>query len=265
MRRSSGARGRAPPMPTGASVRGRAVAVGGRAVDPREEAAAGAGRRRPASPASAAAHLGFERRAPCRCRSRAARTPSYASSVGERPAGQQVVLVGREHEPAAERGAEPRLPALDRCRASPRLRARVCGRISGSRLCALTPSGTTPSVASCGNRSSTPSSVSSSTAPSLMPGHTTTWPCTSMPASSSSASQRRLVAPRRLRSRRVAHVGIGGVDAHVQRAEPLGDDPLEVGLGEAGERREVPVEERQPVVVVLQVQAAAACPSAAGR
>ena len=52
-----------------------------------------------------------------------------------------------------------------------------------------------------------------------------------------------------------ADVGVGGVDAHVERAEPLGDDPFEVGLGEAGERREVPVEERQPVVVVLQVQA----------
>ena len=50
------------------------------------------------------------------------------------------------------------------------------------------------------------------------------------------------------------HVGIGGVDADVQRRQPLGDDSLEVGLGEAGERREVPVEERQPVVVVLQVE-----------
>ena len=43
----------------------------------------------------------------------------------------------------------------------------------------------------------------------------------------------------------------------MQRRQPLGDHPLEVGLGEAGERREVPVQEAQPVVVVLQVQAAA--------
>ena len=35
------------------------------------------------------------------------------------------------------------------------------------------------------------------------------------------------------------------------------EHPLEVELGEAGERREVPVEEGEPVVVVLQVQAAA--------
>ena len=78
-----------------------------------------------------------------------------------------------------------------------------------------------------------------------------------MPWSSSARSQRRLVAPRRLRSMRGPHVGVGGVDAHVERRQPLGDHPLEVGLGEAGQRGEVPVEERQPVVVVLQVQAAA--------
>ena len=36
---------------------------------------------------------------------------------------------------------------------------------------------------------------------------------------------------------------------------PSVDDPLEVGLGESGQRGEVPVEERQPVVVVLQIEA----------
>src|SRR3546814_2011494 len=51
------------------------------------------------------------------------------------------------------------------------------------------------------------------------------------------------------------HLGIGGVDRHVQRAQPLGHHTLEVGLCEAGEGGEVPVEEAQPVVVVLQVQA----------
>ena len=52
-----------------------------------------------------------------------------------------------------------------------------------------------------------------------------------------------------------ADVGIGGVDRHVERAQPLGDDALEVGLGEPGEGGEVPVEEAQPVVVVLEVEA----------
>ena len=50
---------------------------------------------------------------------------------------------------------------------------------------------------------------------------------------------------------------IGGVDAHVERTESLGYDPLEVGLSEARQRREVAVEERQAVVVVLEVEAAA--------
>ena len=34
----------------------------------------------------------------------------------------------------------------------------------------------------------------------------------------------------------------------------LVDDPLEVDLGKAGEGREIAVEEREPVVVVLHVQ-----------
>ena len=90
-----------------------------------------------------------------------------------------------------------------------------------------------------------------------MPGHTTTWPCTSIPPSSNADSQRRLVAPRRFRQQTGTQLGIGGVDAHVERAELLGEHPLEVGLGEPRERGEVPVEEGEAVVVVLQVEAAA--------
>ena len=52
------------------------------------------------------------------------------------------------------------------------------------------------------------------------------------------------------------HLGIGGVDGDEQRAEPLGQHPLQVHLGEPGQGGEVAVEERQPVVVVLQRQAA---------
>ena len=44
-------------------------------------------------------------------------------------------------------------------------------------------------------------------APSLTPGQTTTWPWTSMPWSSRARSQRRLVAPRRLRSMRARTSG----------------------------------------------------------
>jgi Na+/proline symporter len=53
-----------------------------------------------------------------------------------------------------------------------------------------------------------------------------------------------------------ADLGVGGMDAHVQRREPLGHDPFEICLGEPRQRREVAVQERQPVVVVFQVEAA---------
>ena len=42
--------------------------------------------------------------------------------------------------------------------------------------------------------------VSVSTGPSLTPGQTTTWPCTSIPTSSRNRSHRRLVAPFGFRS-----------------------------------------------------------------
>ena len=65
------------------------------------------------------------------------------------------------------------------------------------------------------------------------------------------------MAPAPIAQQARAHLGVGRVDAHVQRAELLGDDPLEIGLGETREGREIAVEKRQPEVVVLQVQAAA--------
>ena len=46
------------------------------------------------------------------------------------------------------------------------------------------------------------------------------------------------------------------MNADVQRAQALGHYPLQVSFGEPGQGGEVPVEERQPVVVVLHVQAA---------
>ena len=233
----------------------RAVAVGGGAVDPGEEPERGP------VPTTLARERGARPRprtcGPCRCRSRAAgsRRTRRAAGTDARRGGSTRRRRYTRRRPSAS--TEPRLPALHDVDDRLRLRERV-RRASRLHDCARSPRAARrrPSRDS-EKRSSTPSIVSSRTAPSLMPGHTTTWPCTSMPASSSSSSQRRLVAPRRLRSSRRAHVGIGRVDADVQRPEPLGHDPLEVGLGETGERREVPVEERQPVVVVLQVQALA--------
>ena len=43
----------------------------------------------------------------------------------------------------------------------------------------------------------------------------------------------------------------------MQRRQALGDDPLEVRLGEPCQGREVAVQEAEPVVVVLEVEAAA--------
>ena len=51
-----------------------------------------------------------------------------------------------------------------------------------------------------------------------------------------------------------AYLGVGGVDGDEQRRQPFGEHPLEVRLGEAGEGREVAVQERQAVVVVAHVQ-----------
>mgnify|MGYP001576644100 CR=1 FL=1 len=53
----------------------------------------------------------------------------------------------------------------------------------------------------------------------------------------------------------------GGVDRYIQRAEPLGKDPFPVVLTKIAEGYIVPVQERGPIVVILDVQA----PAAAGR
>jgi hypothetical protein len=54
-----------------------------------------------------------------------------------------------------------------------------------------------------------------------------------------------------------ADVRVGGVNGDEQRAQAFGQHPLQVHLGEPGQGGEVAVEERQPVVVVLQGEAPA--------
>ena len=241
----------------------RAVPLGGRAVDPGEEAAAGAD----------AVDRRHRRRAPSP-RLERARHADAVLVLGEarrtrRPPGTDARPGGSTRRPHRRGGGRARrgtAPATARpCRARRPPRPRVCAAGPARVVCTLTPSGTTPTVASRGNRSRMPSSVSSSTSPSFMPGHTTTWPCTSTPASSSARepAQARRAAP--VAQEPGAHLGVGRVDADVERAEPLGDDALEVGFGEAGQRGEVAVQERQPVVVVLQVEAAPHALRAAGR
>jgi hypothetical protein len=50
-------------------------------------------------------------------------------------------------------------------------------------------------------------------------------------------------------------LGVGAVDRDEERAEALGEDAFGIELGEPGEGGEVPVQEREPIVVVLEVEA----------
>ena len=51
-------------------------------------------------------------------------------------------------------------------------------------------------------------------------------------------------------------LGVGAVDGDEEGAEALGEDALGIELGESGEGGEVAVQEREPVVVVLEVETA---------
>ena len=172
----------------------RPVAGGRRAVDPGEEAALDA--RSPPRPAPSELLLEGAGHADAVL---VHGEPLVVVGGRERAPGQQVVLVGGVHQPAAEGGPVDVLPVRDGVDHGLGL-GRVWPRMAGSGLKREMPRGTRHSDASSGYWSSTPARVSSSTAPSLTPGHTTTWPWTVMPWSSRARSHRRLVAPRRLRS-----------------------------------------------------------------
>ena len=180
----------------------RAVALGRSAVDPREEPRRDAG-----GLVDEAVHLELEgarhadavfvhREALVRIGARGRDDPRASSTRrrGTRRAGR-----AHARKTCCQRATRGRR----RRRAS----SAVCERSAGSVDQRLTPSGTMHSDASSGYRSSTPASVRSSSSPSFTSGHTTTWPCTVMPASSNARSQRRLVAPRRLRSIRARSSG----------------------------------------------------------
>ena len=59
-------------------------------------------------------------------------------------------------------------------------------------------------------------------------------------------------APRVAQHRR-ANRRVRGMNRDVQRSEPLLDHPGEVEFGEAGQCREVAVEERESVIIILQI------------
>ena len=173
----------------------------------------------------------------------------------ERPAGQQVVLVGGVHEAAAEHGGEDVLPVLDAVDdggglvdgVGPHRRLGVVaahaeGHDGDRRQLRV-------AVEDARHRVVEHRAVVDAGAHHDLPVHLDA-PVEQRPQ----PAQAR--CPPAVAQHGRPHLGVGGVDRHVQRRQALGHDPLEVGLGEPGQRREVPVEERQAVVVVPLVEAA---------
>ncbi len=107
--------------------------------------------------------------------------------------------------------------------------------------------------------------MSSSTAPSLTPGHTTICPLHRDVVVEQRTQPAQAHGTARVLQHVAADVGVGGMDADVEWRQTLGDDPFEIGFGEARQRGEVAVQERQPVVVVLEIQAAPHALRAIGR
>ena len=99
--------------------------------------------------------------------------------------------------------------------------------------------------------------VSSRTSPSLTPGTHHDLPVHLDAAVEQGSKPTQAGGATAVAQQAGADVGIGGVDGDEQRAQPLGEDPLEVHLGEAGQGGEVPVEEGQAEVVVLEREASA--------
>ncbi len=175
---------------------------------------------------------------------------------GERTLREQVVLVGHVHEPAPERSEVPLLPALDDVDHRLRFCERVLAHLVLAVVCAdaerhdpdRRQSGEAVEHAEqcvVERRAVVDARAHDHLAVHLDAGV----------EEELQPAQARCTPPVAQELR--AHVGIGGVDAHVQRTEPLRHHAFQIGFGETGERGEISVEKREPVVVVLQVQALA--------
>jgi hypothetical protein len=173
----------------------------------------------------------------------------------KRPLGHQVVLVGGEHHAPPDGGEERLLPLLHRVAD----RSRLASGVRSHRLLLGEPAHPEGHAGHRGQRGvaveHAGEGVGQDRSVVLAGAHH------HLPVDLDAALEQGLEPPQAGRPAAVpqqlgADVGIGGVDGHEQRAEPLGQHPLEVHLGEPGERGEVAVEEREAVVVVLQGQAA---------
>ena len=123
--------------------------------------------------------------------------------------------------------------------------------------CRLTPSGTTATVESSGKRSRIPAKRPVQHGAIVEPGadHDLAVHLDAVVEKTPQPTQAHRSPA--VAKHAGADLGVGSVDRDVQRRQALVDDTFEVRLGEAGEGREVAIEERQPVVVVFYVQAPA--------
>ena len=171
----------------------------------------------------------------------------------EVPSGEQVVLVRRVHHRVTQRSPEHLLGRLDRVDDSHRLGARVGPHLLlGAE--ATHPEGHHRNVGQLGELIEDPGEGPFQHLAVVAAGadHDLAVHLHSVVEQGAQPAQAHRSAP--VAQHVGAQVRIGAVDRHVQRGEALGHHPFEVGLGEPGERGEVPVQERQPVVVVLEVQ-----------
>ena len=248
-------RGARPPEVDGRRRRrrpGGAVALGRRTVDRREEPAAGADRIGGAS-CQRGPHLGLE----LACHPDAVlvlREAVVVAEGGEPPLGHEVELVGGVDQPAPERGDKPVLPFLDQVDDRRRLRGRVRPHLRLGRVVAHAKGNHAErrerreAVEDTEQRVVEDVVVVDAGADHHLAVHIDARVEQRREPAEAGRAPPVTEQPR-------ADVGVGSVDADVERAQLLRHHPLEIGFGEAREGREVPVEEREAVVVVLQGEA----------
>jgi hypothetical protein len=180
--------------------------------------------------------------------------PTPFSCWSSAPPGEQVVLVGRVHEPSSECGDVARLPCLDGVEHAFRLGARVGPHVG---LGAVVAHAERDDADRREARIPVedPEQRLVERVPVVDPGAHDDLAVHLDAAVEQGAEPAQAGRAAAVAEQAGAQLGVGGVDADVQRAELLGEHALEVGLGEPGEGGEVPVEEGEAVVVVLQVEA----------
>ena len=175
--------------------------------------------------------------------------------LGEGPAGHQVVLIGGEHQPMADDLQEPLLPGLDTVHGRPGLVGGVQPHAGGDVV---------PAQPQRHHRQRGQLGIAVGHPAQRVLEHVTVVQAGAhddlavhrhpMVEQQPQPAQRR--RPAAIVQQVGPHRGVGGMNGHVQRRQALGDHPLEIRLGEAGQGGEVPEQEAEPVVVVLEVKAA---------